>query len=85
MEHELRQHLFVLADAFAASTGRTRATIGKNALNDNTFFARIERGDGFNVRTFDRTLQWFSDNWPDDLDWPKGIARPAPTQSENAA
>jgi hypothetical protein len=72
MEETLRQTLFALADA----SGFTRQTIGKRALNDNTFFARIERGDGFNVKTFDRVLRWLSDNWPASTKWPANVERP---------
>ncbi len=29
------------------------------------------------VRTKVRILQWFSDHWPADLEWPPDISRPA--------
>lgn len=82
MEETLRQSLFHLADAFTKATtvagrpGMTRQTIGKRAINDNTFFVRIERGDGFTVKTYDKIVGWFSENWPGAVDWPAGIERP---------
>lgn len=76
MEDELRQHLATCAAAFAAATGITPATIGKRALNDNTFFARIAEGQGFTVRTYDRVVAWMSAEWPADAVWPEHIARP---------
>ena len=87
MEHELRQNLLDLASALASIDGKTFPTIGKLALNDNTFFQRIERGDGFNVKTYDRLLQWFSDNWPEggELDWPSALPRPSPSPRTEAA
>lgn len=27
--------------------------------------------------TFERAMQWFSDHWPEGMEWPDGIARPA--------
>jgi hypothetical protein len=75
MEQTLRDHLSTLASKYAALTGTTAATVGKRAINDNTFFARVLEGQGFTVRTFDKVVAWFSDNWPDDASWPEGIER----------
>lgn len=77
MEETLRQNLFDLAAALEAGAGVTPATIGKRALNDNTFYARLESGAGFNIKTYDRLACWFSENWPQDLEWPASIERPA--------
>jgi len=76
MEETLRQHLIDLAATYEAATGASRATIGKRALNDNTFYARIEDGSGFTIKTFDNLVGWFSENWPADPAWPEGIERP---------
>lgn len=75
MEHELRSTLLELAERYAQATGRSMRTIGKLSMNDNTFFSRIERGDGFNVKTYDRMVEWFSANWPDSAAWPKSVRR----------
>lgn len=77
MEETLRQNLLDLAAAFEAGAAVTAPTIGKRALNDNTFYARLESGAGFNIKTYDRLVGWFSENWPDDLEWPASIERPA--------
>lgn len=85
MEETLRFNLIDLATVFEQATEVSRATIGKRALNDNTFYARIEAGAGFNIKTFDRLIQWFSDNWPEGKSWPADIDRPAPSNTEAAA
>jgi light-regulated signal transduction histidine kinase (bacteriophytochrome) len=85
MEETLRSNLIDLAAVFEQGAEVSRATIGKRALNDNTFYARIETGAGFNIKTFDRLIQWFSDNWPADVTWPAGIDRPAHTDATEAA
>lgn len=85
MEETLRAHLFELADAFEKSTGVSRPSIGKAALRDNTFFRRLSAGDGFTIKTFDKLIQWFSDNWPDEQAWPESFPRPARSNAENAA
>jgi len=84
MEETLRTHLFECAALFEKATGVTPATIGKRALNDNTFFARISEGQGFTVRTFDRVMEWLSANWPRDVKWPEYIDRPS-SHEERAA
>ena len=76
MEQALRAALLDLAARYEAATGQSPAAVGKRALNDNTFFARIHGGAGFNIKTLDKLLLWFSENWPDDLPWPEGVERP---------
>lgn len=68
----------------AVSAG-TLPTLGKQIMSDTKFFRRIAAGENFTARTFDKVVQWFSDNWPDDpaCEWPKDLPRPA--QSEAAA
>lgn len=83
MEQTLRKHLLQCAAAFEATTGDSLPAIGKRMLNDNTFFARIARGGGFTVRTYDRALRWFSENWPVGLEWPEGV--PDPLADDGAA
>lgn len=82
MEEILRQHLIDVASKFEAATGISVASIGKRSMNDNTLFARLAAGQGFTVKTYDRVIQWFSDNWPADLDWPSEVQRPAPSLAE---
>lgn len=85
MEETLRSQLLTLAADFQTATGITPLTVGKRALNDNTFFGRLaERERSFNVRTFDRVVEWMSANWPDGTPWPAEIERPVPAKSEAA-
>lgn len=76
LEISARNNLISLAETFASATGVSLATIGKRALNDNTFLARIVHGQTFTVRTYDRVVQWLSDNWPKDVAWPHSVDRP---------
>jgi hypothetical protein len=88
MEDTLRTHLLDLTRAFGEATGASAATVGKRAVNDNTVLARIAAGDmGFNIRTYDRLVRWFSDNWPENAEWPVAVMRPdrAPSPETQAA
>lgn len=78
MEHLLRSHLLSLAEALEAHAGVTPATIGKRALNDNSFIARVRDGQGFTVKTYDRVVSWCNDNWPQGLKWPADVPLPQP-------
>jgi len=80
MEETLRAHLFECAALFEEATGITPATVGKRALNDNTYFARISSGQGFTIRTYDRVMEWMSANWPEDVAWPTDVPRPSPPE-----
>ena len=82
MKETLRCHLLLLADLMRESSGMSRAAIARAALNDNTFLTRVDRGENFTVGNFDKVVLWLSDNWPGDLDWPSGIARPVPAPVE---
>jgi hypothetical protein len=86
MEDTLRTHLVDLTRVFGDATKLSAATVGKRALNDNTVLARISAGDmGFNIRTYDRLVRWFADNWPDGAEWPADVERPARTPATEAA
>lgn len=76
MQETLRSHLLALLNGFDG-TKITAATIGKQALNDNTFFSRLIKREGtFNVRTYDRVVAWCRDNWPEDREWPASVPLP---------
>lgn len=69
--------LVTLAESFAAHRALSLSTVSTYARNDGKFFIRLKGGAGCTVRTAATVAQWFSDNWPDDLEWPRDIARPA--------
>lgn len=70
------QHLLHLAGNYAAHTGKKPSTLGVYAVNDGKFFGRLQAGSSCSLRTADRVLNWFHENWPDDLAWPSDIPRP---------
>ena len=85
MEETLRTNLLELCELHRGATGLSSGAIGNAALRDHTFFARLEKGDsGFNVRTYDRAIQWFVINWRGDVVWPTHIQRPeAPSATDS--
>jgi hypothetical protein len=77
MEHELRQNLIRCAEVYSDQRKIGMSTIGRLAAGDWRFFDRLAAAEvTFTIRKYDGVLQWFSDNWPADADWPAGILRP---------
>jgi hypothetical protein len=83
MEQELISNLSAVFAAFKTVSRLEPSTIWMRAVGDARFMRRISAGSGFTVRTYDRALNWFSDNWPCGAEWPAGVARPV-VQSEAA-
>lgn len=80
----LRNHLLLVADAFCEKTGIGRQRLSTLTLGAGHRLETIAGGRDLNTGTFERAMQWLSDNWPPDTDWPAGVARPEPKAAEAA-
>ena len=81
-------HLVALSQCYADHRRLSLSRVGFLAANDGKFFVRLKAGKTCTLRTTERVLQWFSDHWPEDLDWPTDTPRPRPSSdlgSEEAA
>jgi len=78
------EQLLAVARAYGASEGLDLSTVSWRALGDTKKLPAIERGADIQVRRLERTMQWFSDNWPS-AEWPDGVPRPAPAPAEARA
>lgn len=76
--------LIELARAYGAHSGLTLSTVSTYAADDGKFFAKIAGGASCTIRKAERITQWFSDNWPADLEWPRSIPRPPRAKKEAA-
>jgi hypothetical protein len=82
---EQRDALIILVDALCAHQGVTHYAISMRAMRKGDFFQKIkERGADCQTKTASRLIGWFSDNWPDDLEWPSNIPRPPKSKREAA-
>ena len=73
--------LLQLAQTLAAHEGVGHFAISMRIFGKGDFFHNIiTKGSDCRTRTAERVMQWFSDNWPDDLAWPRDIPRPAKTK-----
>jgi hypothetical protein len=76
--------IITLAEAYRAHRGVTLSTVSTWVANDGKRLAHLKDGGGCTVKTYLRCVQWFADNWPADLEWPREIARPAKTKKDAA-
>lgn len=84
MSSDTHNHLVSLCDAFAAHRSISRWRVSFLVRGDGTFFKRMAEGGSCTLRTATLVLQWFSDNWPADLEWPRDVPRPPKTKKEAA-
>lgn len=66
-----------LADAFALHRSLSHWRVSFLLRGDGQFLQRLRNGAGCTVRTAEGSVSWFDQNWPTDLEWPKGIDRPS--------
>jgi hypothetical protein len=79
MEEELSLNLLRCAQIYAAAKGMELSTLARLSAGDWRFFSNLQAdGKTFTARKYDHVIQWFSDRWPSDKDWPVGIPRPEP-------
>ena len=64
--------------AFADAKGLAVSYASRIATGSADTVARIEHGTSLTLRRASRIIQWLSDHWPSDVDWPPEIPRPAP-------
>ena len=79
-------YLLRLAEIFAAHRGLSLATVSNYVCRHARLFDRLKAGCSCTLRTYLHAIQWFSDHWPSNLEWPEEIAkRPDPTSDSPAA
>lgn len=74
---DLRTQLITVADEYATLTKRGRKRVSTLALGQGNRLDDFAAGKlSPTVRTYERAMCWFSDNWPKGGAWPKGVQRP---------
>lgn len=77
------KQVFALCEAYGQHMGVTHWAISMRILGKGDFFHRLDQRSRtgkigrMEVGTYERVLDWFSDNWPTDLEWPEDIPRPS--------
>ena len=64
-----------LASRYAAARRIATSTLARVATGSSTWFDRCETGR-VTIRSATAVVQWLSDHWPKELEWPADIERP---------
>lgn len=79
------EDLITLAETYAAHEERSLSTVARRAGVHLLLFTRLRAGAGCSVSNFNQALGWLDANWPADLAWPEGIARPSASKRRKVA
>ena len=69
------QDILRLADRYAAARKIATSTLARAATGSSTWFDRCATGR-VTIRSAIGVVQWLSEHWPKELEWPADIARP---------
>jgi len=69
------EQIKLLAGLYAEHRHIELSTLGRLAVGSSSVFPRIEK-DKATVRTIKRIVNYLSEHWPADLEWPADIPRP---------
>lgn len=82
----LRDELIKVADSFGAAMSIGRQRVSTIVLQRGATLQKIADGTAdVTTGTFERAMQWFSNNWPEGAEWPETVARPEPQVIQEAA
>ena len=68
-----------LASCYAEAKRITDSTLAREATGSSTWLKRCASGR-VTIRSAIAVVQWLSDHWPENLDWPSDIPRPSPSR-----
>ncbi|MGR9252713.1 hypothetical protein [Rhizobium leguminosarum] len=73
----LREQLILVSDSFGSARGLGRQRVSTIVLNRGSTLDGVASGEkDVTTGTFERAMQWFSDNWPEGTEWPQDVQRP---------
>lgn len=70
-----------VAEVFFTKTGMARTRVSREIFDRGGQLDDLTSGRrDLSTATFERAMQWFSDNWPEGANWPNLIWRPHPSK-----
>lgn len=82
----LLKQLIAVTDVYGSALGIGRKRVSTIVLNRGATLDLVAEGKAdVGTKTLERAMQWLSDNWPSDAEWPEGVERPVPEPSPEAA
>ena len=81
---DITESILRVAAVYGAHRNFAPSTVGRIAMGHGQFFRRLEAGR-VTIRRAEAALLWFSDHWPEALEWPSDIPRPTPNPDRKEA
>lgn len=84
----LREHLILLIEIYAEAKGISPSHVGTLLFSSGAKYRELKEGRDITVGRLEAAVSWLDSNWPEDVPWPEGMARPsllASGQSTEAA
>ncbi|ARE38256.1 hypothetical protein RGUI_0115 [Rhodovulum sp. P5] len=72
------ENILTLSARLAEHEGITHWGVSRRLSGKGDLLDRLEKGGDLRTRTAEHMLERLSALWPDDLEWPASIPRPAP-------
>lgn len=82
--NDTHTYLIDLGSAYASHTNLSHWRVSFLMRGDGQFLRRLGEGKSCTLKTATIAMQWFSDYWPADLEWPRHIPRPSKSKKEAA-
>lgn len=76
----LTDQLLTVARAYCAACELSPARVSTLIFNDGKKLDLLEQGKDLATKNHERAMQWFSDRWPAETDWPAEVMRPTPAE-----
>lgn len=72
------EQLLALSQSYCALRGISERTASGRIFKDSRTILRVKEGGSLTLKNFEKAVLWFSENWPDNSDWPDFIERTHP-------
>lgn len=73
----LLEKLATVAAVFFSVSARARTSVSREVLSRGSQLDDLIAGRrDMSTATYERTMNWFAENWPSGAEWPEGIERP---------
>lgn len=76
MMENMQHDLIALSDLFGSHAHISHWRVFYRVTGNGQFFNGLRQGRSCTLKTASKVVQWFSDHWPEDLEWPEDIPRP---------
>jgi len=73
----LKSQLLKVADTYATARKLSRSRVSTIVFNAGMTLDRIAAGKDLTTGNYEKAMHWFHQNWPHDVRWPAGVARPS--------